>query len=95
MDKEEYITEGKADIISTKTFVKIIIVLFILTAIATASILYREYKIETTDDKECIVYGSIEHKVAYATDYNIAAWIKRNGHELGPYFDYNFCEEGE
>ena len=47
----------------------------------------------SSDDKECIVYGSIQHRVAYATDYNIAAWIKRNGHELGPYFDYNFCEE--
>ena len=94
MDKEKNKPED-TNAFSTKTFVKIIVILLVLAAIASASILYREYKIETTDDKECIVYGSIQHRVAYATDYNIAAWIKRNGHELGPYFNYNFCEEGE
>ena len=65
-------------------------IVFAVVLIVCAIILTISKNIPT---RECIEYGSIEHRVAYATDYNLASWIKRNGHELGPYFDYKFCEE--
>jgi len=43
-------------------------------------------------DEHCIVYGSVEHQMRFASDYPLAKKIVESGMELGPYFDYNFCE---
>jgi len=47
---------------------------------------------EIEKQEECIKYGSIQHKVAYASDYYLAKKIIYSDNELGYYFDYNFCQ---
>jgi len=54
--------------------------------------IYKQGIIKVTEE-ECIEKGSMQHKVVFSSDYELGTFILSHNKTLGPYFDYNFCEE--